>query len=434
MKQTYHAQRRQAFLEQLDGQTAIIAAAPAVTMHRDVEWPYRQHSDFQYLTGLSEPDAIAIFAPWHEHPYTLFLREKDLLAEIWEGERVGVHGAEKSYGADKAYPISELPQRLHEYLGSSQALYYHLGMDAELDRLVLSERQKGMQLGQRSGDSTQSLHEPASILHEMRLHKDAAEIRRMRKAAKISVKAHKAVLKTLEPGMYEYQIQALLEQQFLTAGGCYAYPSIVASGTNACILHYTENRRKMRDGDLLLIDAAAMYDYYNADITRTLPVNGRFSARQAAIYQIVLDAQEAAIAKVKPKLPYSEIHATAVQVICQGLSDLKLLKGDLDGLIEQGAYRPFFMHGTGHWLGMDVHDVGDYQQQGQSRLLQAGHVFTVEPGIYIHPRAQAIKGQPSIGKKWRGIGVRIEDNIVVTTKGHENLTAGAPKQLRDIQT
>ena len=433
MKQKHHAQHRRAFLEQLGNQTAIIAAAPPVTMHRDVEWPYRQHSDFYYLTGLKEAQAVAIFAPWHKHPYTLFLQEKDLLAEIWEGKRVGLRAAKKHYGADKAYPISELPQRLGDYLAGAEGLYYHLGMDRELDRLVLAERHKGLQLGQRSGDNTQSLHEPARILHEMRLHKSKAEIKALRKAAAISVTAHKAVLEALRPGLYEYEIQAILEQHFIAAGGHYAYPSIVAAGANACILHYTENRKKMHDGDLLLIDAAAVYGYYNADITRTLPVGGRFSDQQRAIYEIVLAAQEAAIACVKPKLAYSEIHQTALKIICSGLRDLGLLKGDIDGLIEQGAFRPYFMHGTGHWLGMDVHDVGNYRKNGQSRPLKPGQVFTVEPGIYIHPRAQPIKGQPAISKKWRGIGIRIEDNILVTSKGYENLTAQAPKQLQEIE-
>ena len=433
MKQKHHACHRQTFLEQLSDQTAIIAAAPPVTMHRDVEWPYRQHSDFYYLTGLNEAQAVAIFAPWHKYPYTLFLQEKDLQAEIWDGERAGLRAAKKHYGADKAYPISELPQRLGDYLAGADGLYYHLGMDSELDRLVLAEHHKGHQLGQRSGDNTQSLHEPARILHEMRLHKSPTEIKALRKAAKISVKAHQAVLAALRPGMYEYQIQAILEQHFIAAGGSYAYPSIIASGDNACILHYTENRKKMRDGELLLIDAAAVYGYYNADITRTLAIGGRFSGRQRAIYEIVLAAQEAAIAIVKPKLVYSDIHQTALVIICSGLRDLGLLKGDIEGLLEQGAYRPYFMHGTGHWLGMDVHDVGNYRQYGQSRLLKPGHVFTVEPGIYIHRHAQAIKGQPRIKQKWRGIGVRIEDNILVTNKGYENLTAKAPKQLQDIE-
>ncbi|MGC9505351.1 aminopeptidase P N-terminal domain-containing protein [Baaleninema sp.] len=427
--QHLYAQRRNALLEKLNSGTAIFRSAPMAVMHNDVEYAFRQDSDFFYLTGFNEPNAVAVFAPHHEeHQFVLFVEPKDLEKEIWTGYRTGVEAAKEKYGADEAFSIEELDEKLPEYLQNADRIYYRLGRDEGFNNCVIQHWRKLLATYAKRGTGPVALEDPSPILHSMRLVKTPEELDLMRKAAKIAVEAHNLAVEVAKPGRYEYEVQAEMERVFALHGGSPAYPSIVASGGNACILHYVENRRQMKDGDLLLIDAGCSYGYYNSDITRTFPVGGEFTPEQQAIYDIVLEAQKQAIACVLPGTPYNEYHDVAVRVIVEGLLDLGLLSGDLDEIIEEEKYKPFYMHKTGHWLGLDVHDVGTYKQDEESwQILQPGNVLTVEPGIYISPYVKPVEGQPEVDAKWHGIGVRIEDDVLVTEEGCEVLTEGVPK-------
>ena len=427
-----YRQRRQELMGKIGNGTAIFRSAPIATMHNDVEYTYRQDSSFYYLTGFNEPEAVAVFAPHHEeHKYILFVQPKDPEKETWTGYRCGVEGAKKIYGADEAYSIEELDEKLPQYLLNADRIYYHLGSDRNFNDTIISHWQKLMRGYQKRGRVPTAIEDTRPIIFPMRLVKSPAEIAMMRKATAISAMAHNRAREFAQPGVYEYQVQAEIEHIFRQEGAMgIAYPSIVASGPNACILHYIENDRAMQDGELLLIDAGCSYGYYNGDITRTFPVGGKFTPEQKALYEIVLEAQLKAIAEVQPGKAYNEFHDMAVCVIVQGLLDLGLLKGDLEEIIKEEKYKPFYMHRTGHWLGLDVHDVGVYKHNEETwQTLQPGHILTVEPGIYISPHIKPAEGQPEIPDHWKGIGIRIEDDVLVTETGHDILTAAVPKSI-----
>ena len=425
---TEYRQRREQLMAKIGSGTAIFRSAPAAVMHNDVEYAYRQDSDFFYLTGFNEAEAVAVLAPHHEeHKFVLFVQPKDLEQETWHGYRAGVEGAKELYGADEAFPIAELAEKLPKYLEKADRIYYHFGRDRTFDQTVLNHWQRLMATYPKRGTGPTAVEDSNIILHPMRLVKSETELALMRKAANISVAAHNRAQEFAKPGRYEYEIQAEIEHTFGLNGCTPAYPSIVASGYNSCVLHYIENNRQIQENDLLLIDAGCACDYYNADITRTFPVSGKFTTEQQIIYDLVLQAQLQAISQVYPGNPYSKIHETAVRVLVEGLMDLKLLVGDIEEIIKEEKYKPFYMHRTGHWLGLDVHDVGVYQYGENPQVLQPGQVLTVEPGIYISPYIKPVEGQPEVPEKWRGIGVRIEDDVLVTLEGHEVLTAGVPK-------
>ncbi len=434
--QSEHQRRRQQFMDKIGQGTAILRSAPYAVMHNDVEYNFRQDSDFFYLTGFDEPESVAVLAPHHEeHQYVLFVRPNDLEKETWSGYRTGVEGAKEKYGADEVYPIEELDEKLPQYLEKADRIYYRLGRDRPFNDKIIVHWQRLLRTYPKTGTGPIAIEDIAPTLHTLRQVKSPAEIEQMKKAAAISVDAHNRARIYTQPGRYEYEVQAELEHTFRMQGALGpAYPSIVASGKNACILHYVDNTRQMQENDLLLVDGGCSYRYYNADITRTFPVNGRFTDEQRILYEIVLEAQKQAIEKARPGNGYSEIHDTAVRIIAEGLLDLGLLQGDLEEIIKEEHYKPFYMHRTGHWLGLDVHDVGVYQHGETPHLLEPGHVFTVEPGIYISPTVQAKEGQPEVDERWRGIGIRIEDDILITTTGHENLTAGVPKEVADLES
>ncbi|MCW6038774.1 aminopeptidase P N-terminal domain-containing protein [Spirulina subsalsa FACHB-351] len=427
--------RREQIMAKIGQGTAVFRSAPMVVMHNDVEYPFRQDSDFFYLTGFNEPEAVAVLAPHHdEHRFILFVQPKDPEKETWTGYRVGIEQAKERYGADEAYPITEFNEKFPQYIQKAEQIYYHLGRDEGFNQTILQHWQRFIMTYPRRGTGPLALVDSNSLIHPLRQVKSAAELELMRRATSISAEAHNRARHFAKPGMYEYQVQAEIEHTFRLQGGMGpAYPSIVASGPNACILHYTENNRQMQDGDLLLIDAGCAFDYYNGDITRTFPVNGQFNKYQQAIYELVLAAQMKAIAEVQPGKAYNEFHDIAVCVLVQGLIDLGLLQGDLEELIKEEKYKPFYMHRTGHWLGLDVHDVGIYQPSPEQwHVLQPGNILTVEPGLYIAPDIKPAEGQPEVPPEWRGIGVRIEDDVLVTEQGHDILTADVPKAIADL--
>ncbi len=433
--QAEYIHRREQLMSKLGQGSAIFRSAPMAVMHNDVEYNFRQDSDFFYLTGFNEPEAVAVLAPHHEeHRFILFVQPKDPERETWTGYRIGVEAAKEKYGADEAYPIQELDEKLPQYLEKADRIYYRLGRDRPFNDTVLRHWQRLMAGYPKRGTGPIALEDPGPKLHAMRQIKSAPELELMRKAATIAAEAHNRARAFACPGRYEYEVQAEIEHTFRLKGSMGpAYPSIVASGHNACILHYTENTRQMQDGELLLIDAGCAYDYYNSDITRTFPVGGQFSPEQKALYEIVLTAQLEAIAQVAPNQPYSQFHDTAVRVLVEGLLDLGLLQGDSEEIIKEEKYKPFYMHRTGHWLGLDVHDVGVYQHGETPHPLEPGQVVTVEPGLYIAPDIKAAEGQPEVDERWRGIGIRIEDDVLVTAAGHEVLTAGVPKSVEEME-
>ncbi len=409
---------------------ALLASAPSVARNRDVEFPYRQDSDFHYLTGFNEPESVAVFAPGREQgEFILFCREYDETKAIWTGKHAGLEGAREQFGAEEAYPIEDLADVLPGLLDGRRAVYYPIGLEGELDLQVMTavnELRGRVRVGAKPPEEFIALDR---LVHDMRLRKSPAEIQAMRKAADVSIQAHKRAMAACRPGMYEYQIEAELTHEFMRHGLRYsAYPSIVASGANACVLHYTQNADVLYDGDLLLIDAGAEFGNYAADITRTFPINGRFSEAQQQIYELVLEAQLAAIDKVRPGKAWNEPHDAAVRVLVKGLVKLGLLEGRVNKLIKDEAYKTFYMHRTGHWLGMDVHDVGDYKMDEKWRELEPGMVLTVEPGLYIS--SECLEVEP----KWRGIGIRIEDDVLVTPSGCEVLTGAMPKTVAEIES
>ncbi|MCT0215141.1 aminopeptidase P N-terminal domain-containing protein [Synechococcus sp. CS-1330] len=425
------AQRRQRFFAQLGEAAAVIPAATLVTHHADCEWPFRQNSDFWYLTGFDEPEAVALFLPHRPEGerYVLFVQPREASAEVWNGFRWGTEGAVAEFGADLAHPRSELEQRLPDYLRGAEGIAFRVGKHPKVEPLVLAAWAAQLDRAPRSGRAALGLVAPCPLLHELRLRKGSEELERMREAARISAEAHELARQVVRPGLNERQVQAVIEQHFLEQGARGpAYGTIVAGGDNACVLHYIANNAPLNDGDLLLIDAGcSLADYYNGDITRSFPINGRFSGEQRALYELVLAAQEAAVASVAPGFSAEGVHEIALRVLVAGLLDLGLLAGSLDGVIEQGAYRHLYMHRTGHWLGLDVHDVGAYRLGEHHVELEPGMVLTVEPGLYVSDRLPVPEGQPEIEARWKGIGIRIEDDVAVTSHGHENLTAAALK-------
>ncbi len=430
--QADYRQRRQTLMAKIGAGTAIFRSAPLAVMHNDVEYNFRQDSNFFYLTGFDETNAVAVLAPHHaEHQFILFVQPKDPLQETWHGYRVGVEAAKEQYGADAAYPISELAEHLPQYLEGADRLYYHFGRDREFNETILGHYQRLIATYGRRGTGPVAIEDPGFILHNLRLVKEDSELADIREAIAISVEAHNVAREMAQPGRYEYEIQAEMERIFRQRGGLGpAYPSIVASGPNACILHYTTNERQMAAGDLLLIDAGCSYRYYNADITRTFPVGAPLSGEQKALYELVLESQVQAIAQVQPGKPYNDFHDVAVRVLTAGLVDLGLLQGDVETLIQEEKYKPFYMHRTGHWLGLDVHDVGPYKIGKETwQTLQPGNIVTVEPGLYISPTIELAEDQPPVPERWRGIGIRIEDDVLVTAAGNEVLTAAVPKAI-----
>ena len=406
---------------------AVLPSAPVRRRSRDVEYRFRQDSDFYYLTGFAEPDSVAILAPGRENgEYVVFCRERDPLKERWDGSRAGPEGAVDFFDADDAFPIDDIDDILPGMLESRNRVYYTMGAYAEFDQ-QLTEWVKSLKNRESSGIHTP--HEFIAldhILHDMRLYKSRAEIAAMRKAARIAVAAHKRAMRSVRPGLYEYEVEAEYIHEFRRHDATISYAPIVGTGANACTLHYVDNRAELKDGDLLLVDAGCEFDYYASDVTRTMPVNGRFSPEQRAVYEIVLEAQLAAIEKTVKGNHWNDPHDAAVRIITRGLKKIGLLKGTLPKLIKDQAYREFFMHRTGHWLGMDVHDVGDYKVGDEWRFLEPGMVTTVEPGIYI---ADSRK----VPARWRNIGVRIEDDVAVTSKGPDVLSKDLPKDPDEIE-
>ena len=408
---------------------AIVPAAPERTRSRDTLYPYRQDSDFHYLCGFPEPEAVLVLIPSRaQGQFIVFCRERDRERETWDGYRAGPEGACEQYGADDAFPITDMDDILPGLLEGKGKVYSAIGKDKDFDQRLMewvnSIRAKARTGAVPPGEFVDLDH----LLHENRLFKKPAELKLMRKAAKISAEAHCRAMRASKPGLNEYQLQAEIEHTFAMEGASFpAYTSIVGGGDNACILHYVENNQPLNDGDLVLIDAGCEYQHYAADITRTFPVNGRFSPEQKAIYELVLKAQLAGIEAARAGNHWDAPHQATVEVITAGLVKLGLLKGSVKKLIAAGAYSEFYMHRAGHWLGIDVHDVGDYKVDGEWRLLEPGMVMTIEPGIYIAP------DHKKVAKKWRGIGVRIEDDVAITRKGTEVLTAAVPKTVAEIE-
>ncbi len=425
-----YARRRQALMAQMTpGSIALLAAAPVQLRNRDVEQVYRQDSDFQYLSGFPEPEALLALIPGREQgEYVLFCRDRDPERELWDGLRAGQEGARRDYAADQAFSIEALDEILPGLLENRSRIYYALGADAGFDRQLVGWLQTVRGRARLGVSAPGEFVALDRLLHEMRLIKSDAEIAVMQTAAEISARAHVRAMQASRPGLHEYHLEAELDYEFRKGGAKMpAYGSIVASGRNACILHYRENDAELRDGDLVLIDAGCEIDCYASDITRTFPVSGRFSAEQKAIYELVLAAQTAAFAEIAPGKPWIAAHEATVRVITAGLVELGLLAGEVGALIEAEAYKPFYMHRAGHWLGMDVHDVGDYKVGGIWRALEPGMLLTVEPGIYIAHDNSAVE------ERWRGIGVRIEDDVVVTAEGCRILTGGVPKTVAEIE-
>ncbi len=423
--------RRKQLMEKMGPRSiAIIAAAPERYRNADADYAYRQDSDFYYLTGFKEPEAIAVFIPGRSQgEYILFNRVRDPLLETWNGRRAGQAGAVSQYHANEAYPIGEFAQKLPELLLGCERIAYSIGRDVEFDRQILTA------INTLHGKARMGVVVPREFInleqwvHEMRLFKSTAEAEMMRTAAQISAGAHKRAMQVCRPGMYEYQLQGELLHEFFAKGSLSpAYNPIIGAGENGCILHYMENNAVMKDGDLVLIDAGCEYEYYSSDITRTFPVNGRFTPEQRTIYEIVLEAQLASIAKAKPGNTLEGVHQTSLHILVEGLVKLGILTGKVNEIIEQKAYMPFFMHRTGHWLGLDTHDAGLYKKDGDWRKLEAGMVHTIEPGLYITANT------PGVDPKWWNIGIRIEDDILITPTGCEVLSANAPKTIEEIES
>jgi len=424
------ARRRKQLMAQMESNSiAIVPAAPERVRSRDTEYLYRQDSDFYYLSGFVEPEAVLVLIPGREHgEYVMFCREKDREREIWDGYRQGPEGVCKNLGADDAFPIDDIDEILPGLIEGRERVYYAMGKDADFDHQVMSWV-NSIRAKVRSGATPPGeFLDLDHYLHDMRLYKSDSEVAVMREAGEISARAHVRAMQACKAGVFEYQLEADILHEFARSGARNpAYNSIVGGGDNACILHYVENQDELKDGDLVLIDAGCELEYYAADITRTFPVSGTFSKEQKALYQLTLDAQQAAINVIKPGNHWNEPHEASVRTITAGLLELGLLQGELEALIEGEDYKEFYMHRIGHWLGMDVHDVGDYKVGGEWRVLEPGMCMTVEPGIYVAP------DNIQVESKWRGIGIRIEDDIVITKDGCDILTKDVPKSVAAIE-
>jgi Xaa-Pro aminopeptidase len=428
--QAEYSQRRTQLMAQMeDNSIAIVPAAVETVRNRDVEHPFRQDSDFYYLSGFAEANACLVLIPGRkEGEYIFFCEDKNPALEIWTGRRVGPTGAATDFFADEAYPIEALDTILPGLIEGKDRIYTEMGANSKFDNQLAHWVNQVKAMVRKGAQVPHEYSALDHLLHEMRLIKSPAEIEMMQKAADISAAAHCRAMKTAKPGCLEYQLEAEILHEFTREGSRWpAYPSIVGGGENACILHYTNNDMMIEDGGLILIDAGCELDYYAADITRTFPVNGKFSPEQKSLYELVLKAQLAAIEQVKPGLSWNAAHEVAVEVLVTGLVELGLLNGDIEQLIEDESYKVFYMHRTGHWLGMDVHDVGEYRINKEWRPLQEGMTLTVEPGLYIAPDCE------EVDPRWRGIGIRIEDDVVVTATGNHILSHKVPKTVAEIE-
>ena len=423
------SRRRQQLMQAAgDGAILILPAAPERIRSRDTHYPYRQDSDFWYLTGCDEPDAVLVLVPGRRHGEAiLFCRERDPEREGWDGPRLGPEGAVDTLGLDDAYPIGDIDDILPGLLEGRRRVHYHLGRDAEFDLKLIGWINRVRAQARQGAQPPQEFLELGHLLDEMRLFKTADELKLMQRAADISVEAHRAAMRAARAGVHEYELQAELERVFRMHDAQPAYASIVGAGANACVLHYRANAAKARAGELVLVDAGAEYRGYAADITRSFPVDGRFSREQRALHDLVCAAQAAALAQARPGVAYEAGHDAAVETLTDGLLSLGLLQGTLKAALADGAYKRYYRHKTGHWLGLDVHDVGEYRIDGASRLLEPGMVFTIEPGLYV-PADDA-----TVAAKWRGIGIRIEDDVLVTTDGHRVLTDALERSADAIE-
>lgn len=424
---TIYTKRRTRLLQNMQQGIAIIPTAPEVARNADAHYDYRHDSSFYYLTGFAEPEAVLVLIAGRKKQSILFCRDKDPASEVWDGFRFGPEAAKEQFGFDQTFSISRLDEKLADLMGNQPTLFYPVGESMAWDRRILKMRntvQTKARIGIHAPEVIRDIRTP---LNEMRLFKDKHELKIMRRAASISCDAHRRAMRFTHPDQYEYQVEAELLHEFCSHGARQpAYTSIVAGGANACVLHYVGNNTQLHNGDLLLIDAGCEFGGYAADITRTFPVNGKFSTVQKDVYEIVLAAQIAAISAAKPNKTWNAPHEAALRVLAQGFIDLKLCKGSVDAVLESESYRRFYMHRTGHWLGMDVHDVGDYKVDGKWRKLEPGMSLTVEPGCYIRPAR-------NVPKALWNIGIRIEDDIVITAKGNEVLTKAAPKTVAEIE-
>jgi Xaa-Pro aminopeptidase len=422
--------RRRKQLMRIAGDDAIliVPAAPERIRSRDTHYPYRQDSDLWYLTGFPEPDAVVVLVPGRAHGESiLFCRERDPEREGWDGPRSGPEGAVAQFGMDDAYPIEDLDEILPGLLEGRSRVYYHFGRDAEFDLQLIGWLNRVRAQVRMGAQPPHEFLELGHLLDELRLFKSRDELKLMQRAADISVAAHEAAMRAAKAGMREYELQAEIERVFRMHDAVPAYGSIVGAGSNACVLHYVANGAQSQDGDLVLVDAGAEYRNYASDITRTFPVNGRFSREQRALHDLVGAAQAAALAQAKPGVAYEAGHNAAVHTLTEGLLKLGLLKGTLEKNIAEGHYKRFYRHKTGHWIGLDVHDVGDYRIDGESRLLEPGMVFTIEPGLYVSP------DDKSVAAKWRGIGIRTEDDVLVTRDGCRVLTDKLARSADEIE-
>ncbi len=420
--------RRNKLIKALGRGVAILKGAPEQIRTNDTEYPYRQDSDFFYLTGYNEPGAACIINPNDkDNPFTLFVLPQDPKKEVWTGWRLSFEETVNTFGADQALDIAEFGKKTLEAMKTASKVFTNLNHDKEHQHNMLDMVGQVRKEVQRTGGGPEGLESIGSIVHGMRLLKDDHELKLMQKASDISAEAHSLAMKACSPGMYEYQLQAVLESHFVHEGGAGpAYTSIVGAGDNATVLHYIKNRDQIKDGDMILIDAAAEYEMYASDITRSFPANGKFSDAQKAIYSVVLKAQKAVIEASKPGVTFQELHDLDLRLLVEGMIDIGLLSGDVDEVIQNESYQPYFMHKTGHWLGLDVHDMGNYMVEGKSIVLEPGMVFTIEPGIYVNSKSDA-------PEKFRGIGIRIEDDILITKSGNKNLTEAVPKEISEIE-
>src|SRR3989449_9467487 len=426
------------FMRRMDQKSvAIIPAAREATRSNDTQYRYRQDSDFFYLTGFEEPESIAIIAPGRERKYTLFVRPRNPEREIWDGKRAGVDGAKNEFGAEEAFPIAEFDEKLHDILDGANILYYRLGVHSDLDDTIIRQIARMRALNRKPIHPPRTIVDPATIVHEMRVFKSAEEIELMQRAADIAAEAHVEAMKAVRPGMKEYEVEALIESIFRRHGSAGpSYTSIIGSGANATVLHYISNQGTLRDGDLLLVDAGAEYQGYASDITRTFPINGKFTQAQRDIYDLVLTTQMSCIDMVRPGVRLEDLKTHSIEMLTEGMVNLGLLKGEPAKLIEEKKYMQFYMHNLGHFLGIDVHDAGRYYFKGESRPAEPGMVMTIEPGLYISPDTSNIPEEfnKDVPEKYLGIGVRIEDDVLVTENGAHVLTHKVPKDAGEIES
>ena len=430
ISQATFARRREALLAQLPANSiALLPAATLKTRNADAEYPFRQDSDFQYLTGFPEPDAVLALMPGREEgEFVMFCQQRDRSMEIWTGYRAGPEGCCEQYGADEAFVLEDMDEVMPQLINGKTALYTPYGKNEAFDYQVREWVGQLQQDARRGLAAPEQLVQLDHLIHEMRLFKDEEELAIMQRAADISAQAHIKMMQASKPGLPEYALEGVLQGHCIAEGARFqAYTPIVGSGANGCILHYIENNATMQDGDLVLIDAGCELDGYASDITRTFPVNGRFSPEQRALYDLVLSVNEACIEKMQVGVPRDDVHTLSIKLLTEGLVKLGLLQGDSEALIEAGAYREFYMHGIGHWLGLDVHDVGRYKIDGVSRPLEPGMIMTIEPGIYVAPDNEEVE------ERWRGIGIRVEDDVLVTEQGPVVLTAAVPKKADEIE-